>query len=380
MPVYGKEPIIDALRSVMEARVPAMIVGQPGVGKSAVVREIAKDMGYETLVIIGSRMDPTDLVGLPAKGDKNNTVFLEPWWQTEILEKKKIVLFLDEFSTASVSIQKSLLTFLQDREFADGTPFPEETIVLGAMNPLKSAVGGSDLALPVSNRLIFLPWQLSHNSWFEGMLDNWGEKGAPESLSEWRRKIVAFIKENPSLLHKEPENYANLNAYGIDEDKQPASAEIARLAWASMRSWDNLAKVLANSPKDTYVQDMIIRGTVGVECGEKFRMWLHKNSVYMLEDVISNPKTVKWDELDFNEGIAIFRGLEDTVNSENATKVLSVVNEALKQGKPEFVAPFYKGIFGAVTSRSVVGETMAKKLVPVVAKMNKKISQSFEEN
>lgn len=163
-----------SLRATVEARKPCMLVGAPGVGKTATIRAMAESMGYELITLLGSQMDPTDITGLP-KGeviaqdeegkDIWGTVYLSPWWQVKILQKKKVMLFLDEFSNTSSAVRASMLTMLQNREFPNGTVMPDETIVLGAMNPTEQASDGWELDKPTTNRITFLVWRSLNEDW-----------------------------------------------------------------------------------------------------------------------------------------------------------------------------------------------------------------------
>ena len=146
--VKNTDKVLVAIKAAMESRMPTMIGGAPGTAKTATIRSIAEEMGYELLTVIGSQMDPTDIVGLPqgqevGKAENGEpiyaTVNLSPWWQARILLKKKVILFLDEFSNTSGAVRASMLTLLQNREFPNGQVMPDETIVIGAMNPADQA-------------------------------------------------------------------------------------------------------------------------------------------------------------------------------------------------------------------------------------------------
>lgn len=380
MATYGDDIVIQALKSTMRARQPVMIVGQPGVGKTATVRAIAKEMGYELITLLGSTMDSTDLVGLPSPKelrvidfDGNEvvemvTAYLKPWWQARILATKKVIVFLDEYSTASPSVQASMLTFLQNREFGDGSSLPRETIVIGAMNPQESAgQAGNELSMPTVNRIVFLPWQLSHDSWYKGMLDAWGEKVSPAEL-KWKRRIVSFIKDNPSQLHREPNPNENIDIYGA-QAKDPSNAEIARTAWASMRSWDNLSKVLANAPEAVYVQDLLAQGTVGWAAAQDFRIWLQSNNEMSPYDVLRDPSSVDWANASLNDTALLFRAIIEMVGPTTVGAVLKLIKTILDSGNGSILGPYYQELFKNLTDPSIVGEEIAPKALKAIQRL-----------
>ena len=186
-----RSPSELAMRSLVSARVPVMLVSAPGMGKTATVRALAEEMGYGLITIVPSRMDAQDISGFPTRGeyeypDENGNLVKAPVteyapqrWQQTIMREKKVVLFLDEFSNAHPSVRASLLSFIQDRQFPNGDYFPEEVVIIGAMNPTDSAADGYELDKATSNRIAFLAWKPDFNAWIEGMRINW-VKECPE--------------------------------------------------------------------------------------------------------------------------------------------------------------------------------------------------------
>jgi len=53
------------LEKLIDAGVPTLVWGPPGVGKTAHIREIAYRRGWMLVEIIASLHDPTDFNGLP---------------------------------------------------------------------------------------------------------------------------------------------------------------------------------------------------------------------------------------------------------------------------------------------------------------------------
>lgn len=330
----------QAVMAAVQARTPVMLVGAPGTGKTESVRAIAKLMGYALITLVGSQMDPTDIVGLP-KGenlgktedgeDIFGTVNLAPWWQVRILKEKKVILFLDEFSNTSGATRASMLTMLQNREFPNGYRMPAETIVIGAMNPTSQAADGYDLDLPTTNRIFFVPWKTSHESWYKGMLEAWGNEVSADELA-WREKIVKFVKENPGELHREPSDRGTKEVYGANLN-DPSEAEVFRYAWASRRSWDNLARILTSAPADVSIQDMITQGTVGYSAAAKFRDWLRKNDTINPAAVLADPDIVNWEEIVPNDLSMILRSLTDGVSEKTFVPTLAVFERVAKEGR-----------------------------------------------
>ena len=66
--------IEEVVKSVIQTRWPVFLWGPPGVGKSSIVRSIAKQKKLELLDVRASLLDPTDLRGIPTGKGKQNGV------------------------------------------------------------------------------------------------------------------------------------------------------------------------------------------------------------------------------------------------------------------------------------------------------------------
>ena len=79
---------------VLDSRLPVLIRGRHGVGKSEVVYQIAEARTLPVVERRASQMTEGDLVGLPST-DGNCSSFNPPDWYVEACERA-VVLFLDE--------------------------------------------------------------------------------------------------------------------------------------------------------------------------------------------------------------------------------------------------------------------------------------------
>lgn len=348
---FRRSPSEEALLSYMNARVPVMLVSDPGMGKTATIRSIAKEIGYDLETLIASRMDAQDVSGFPTKGevpardndgniivDKNGEIVFSPvtefapqMWQKNIIEKKTVILFFDEFSNAHPSVRASLLSLFQDRQFPNGEHFPEETIIVGAMNPTDSAADGYDLDEATTNRIAFIAWKPDYRSWLIGMKNSWGNECSPQE-QEWRDLIYRFISENPGALHRQnSKDIGTGEVYNINTS-DPSENAVAQYAWASRRSWDNLAVALGNSTvKSSYVEDIIIGGLIGKQTATQFRKWLDENSRLDVKKILANPRGYKgWKDLSANDVTTILSTGFDGLTKDNIYNLLEtfeIINE-----------------------------------------------------
>lgn len=359
------------INAAIDARMPTMLVGAPGTGKTVTVKAIARERDYSIISLVGSRMDPTDVTGLP-KGefmgqDENQkdifgTVNLSPWWQVEIIQKKKVILFLDEWGNSPGAVQAAFLTLLQDREFPNGHKFPDETIVIGAMNPPEEGADSYEMALPTTNRIFWINWSPTAPAWVEGMKTNWGQPASDEEM-KWKHKIARFISDNPTYLHKTPDgNIGTGQAYaGLDTNDNSAMT-VFQSAWPSRRSWDNLSRVLATAPDTIYVQDTIAQGIVGYSASNAFREFLRKFDVIDPKEVLKDPSSVDWNSISVDDANLLLRAItEMSDNHDTVSQAIEVFNAVAKAKKTSIGAPFMRDFINKATTREVTGSGTQRK-------------------
>ena len=89
----------EVLKALLRQRWPAFIWGQPGIGKSSIVREIAIEADLPVLDLRASLLDPTDIRGIPSI--VNGAAIWCPPSFLPRLDATPGILFLDEINTSS---------------------------------------------------------------------------------------------------------------------------------------------------------------------------------------------------------------------------------------------------------------------------------------
>src|ERR1700751_44308 len=110
------------------ARVPVLLGGAPGTGKTSAIRAMAEAMGLPCETVIASIREPSDFAGLPViVGD--GVLVPPPGWARRLAEPGRGLLFLDERSTAPPAVQAALLRVVLERVVGDLALPPDVAVV-----------------------------------------------------------------------------------------------------------------------------------------------------------------------------------------------------------------------------------------------------------
>lgn len=273
----------------VRAGVPALLIGQPGVGKTAKIRSYFGHHDFHVEVVSGGNREASDFLGLPV--ERNGAVEYAPLgWAIRCNQARKAVAFLDEMGENEASFS-AMLRVLQDRAVGD-MPLGDHVALLAAMNPADISVSGLHLPGPIANRMVHLDWQFDQDEWAAGLLRGFvgTSLAAPEqylpvqgaaTYATVAGRVAAYLRSDPAALAPKP----------------PESEAKRGGAWPSPRSWHNAVRVLAQLPTtDDDAIHLTLCGTVGEAAAIKFERWSLENDLYDLPSVLSGAVKVNWTE------------------------------------------------------------------------------------
>lgn len=325
---------LKAIEIALETQDVPFFIGDPGVGKTALIGAVARRTNRLLRTLTVSTMDPADVAGLPVVSHKPDgtvvTEFTKPYWFYE-LEKYALdnpagaVLFIDEITTAVPPVQAALLTFIQDRRIGKYM-LPDNVLIVAAGNPVEQSPDGWLLAPPTANRLTHIRYNPSITDWFEGMKVAWN---APVSEAEKRMRgyIVGFLTANRGLVNACPTDPVEAGG-----------------AWPSMRQWDKLARQLAKVDGDIPLASMIAVGKVGEAAGTAFIRWLKQLSLPDYNQVLTHPTAVNWADLRSDELYMVLSIVVDNITTENWEQSLKVFEAAKAAHKDDVVHSIILGL------------------------------------
>ncbi len=276
---------IEALATAVAARVPVLLWGAPGTGKTSAIRAMAEAAGWPCETVIASIREPSDFAGLPVvtgtHGDGAGVDFAPPRWARRLAEAGRGLLFFDEISTAPPAVQAALLRVVLERTVGD-LVLPGDVAVVAAANPPEQAADGWDLSAPLANRFCHLEWPADARTMADGFTAGWHTPAPPELRPGWEQRVpvarswvAGFITARPALA--------------VDVPKEAAGAG---RAWPSPRTWEMVARLVAAAEAggaDEPARSLLVRGAVGQGPGVEFLSWLAESDLPDPEVVLADP-------------------------------------------------------------------------------------------
>lgn len=246
-----------------------LISGKHGIGKSAIVKTVAKDLGGTCITIEGGTLKEGEITGLPyqyenAQGEtqfkflpyyaveriqeqerllfeqagktiEENDVLsgtenryaqndLAPQEKIDLLlsgKVKPVIIFVDEINRTENTVYKELMNILLTKT-VNGYQFPWWVFFVGAMNPStqNSVYATNEMDPAQLDR--FLKLKVTSNT------SEWIRYGKRAGISP---AILQFIKENPKCLSE--------SAAELDDEEKPTP---------SPRGWDMVDTILSSEP------------------------------------------------------------------------------------------------------------------------------------
>lgn len=166
---------LEALTLAVAADLPVLLWGEPGIGKTAALTQLAAALDLPLTTVIASVHEPSDFSGLPIVGDdpaQQGVPMAPPDWAVRLVRAGRGLLFLDELSTAPPAVQAALLRLVLERRIG-ALQLPPEVRIVAAANPRSSAADGWELSPPLANRFVHLQWTHDHEVVVRGL----GEHG-----------------------------------------------------------------------------------------------------------------------------------------------------------------------------------------------------------
>lgn len=273
------EALLGAVSACIATRIPFLLWGEPGAGKTAVV-ESAADAGFHVETLVCSHYEPSDFAGLPVVVG-GRVELAPPQWAVRVSEQERpSVVFFDEWTTASPAVQAAALRPLTHGEVG-ALRLPERVSFGAAANPADVAASGWELAAPTANRFVHLEWRMPPEVFTESLVTgDWPvlrmrplDDSYPAALARHRATIAAFLRIRAGQVSALPRDAASRGR-----------------AFPTPRTWDYTARLLAATEGEApRVRQLLVHGTVGDAVGHELLTWLDSLELPDPEALLADP-------------------------------------------------------------------------------------------
>lgn len=308
-----------ALVAAIRARLPILITGAPGIGKSDVVEQATIAANADLILSHPAVADPTDAKGLPWVVNGAATFLAFGELQRAIDATVPTVWFLDDLGQASAAVQASYMQLLLARQVNEHK-ISDHITFIAATNRRTDRAGVSGILEPVKSRfgsIIELTPDL--NEWCNWAID----RDLPPEL-------IAFLRFQPDLLCK-----------------FTATADLTNCPVP--RTWSHVARILALGVPPA-IQYAMIEGAIGAGAATELTAFLRLYAeLPSIDQILIDPNSVS---IPTNPSTlyAVSAALAHRATQQNFSRVAQFVQRLVDAGSSEF---------GVLTIRDAMQRTPA---------------------
>ena len=294
---------LNAVDLVLESNEVPLIIGESGIGKTSLVKLIAKEKSYYLVTIDANLLKEGEIGGLPVV-DNKTTIYATHHKLVEIDnilksdENAKVILFIDELNRCDHAVAQELMNLILNREI-NGYILNDRVKVIAAMNPssrndgfYNSQYEVVDLDPAQEDRFVWIQLDSDIKEWIKwGMSKN-------GNINE---HIIEFLSAFPQYLHT------------------PESNETIK---ATPRSWERVSKAY-----DVYIKNKerysletllnVVKGNVGSSITNDFSSFL----INLKKPLIKTEEIFENDILGFE--------LKEKIEKENHSRLYILIKNAI---------------------------------------------------
>lgn len=299
-----------------EAGLAPFVTSSPGLGKSALVRQLAKEFKLELIDIRLSQCAPEDLMGLPMRkgeGDQMRSAFapfeMFPIEGDEIpAGKNGWLLFLDEANSATKMVQAAAYRLVLDREVGQ-SKLHENVFVALAGNLSTDRAIVTSLSTAMQSRLIHMEMEIS----LEDFMDH-------AVKAKYDPRVLAFLEFQPGKLH----------------DFKPDHTD---RTFPCPRTWEFVSRLIQGKGTNQ-ISQKLLGGTIGEGTAVEFCNYIKVfDQLPSFSKILSDPEN---ETLPTDAGMlyATIMSLLDKFDRKNFPEI----GKYVKRMDPEFQIVFFRGV------------------------------------
>lgn len=186
------EQLINIVKFAIKNRMPLLIKGAPGIGKTDIVEKGCQETETDLIVSHPVVNDPTDYKGLPANNGDGTATFLPYGDLVQLRDAAKpTVFFLDDLGQAPASVQAAAMQLILARKI-NGHKVSDFVTFIAATNRKEDKAGVSGLLEPVKSRFAsIVELEVNPDSWIAWAMDE-----------QMPIELISFVRFRPQLIEK----------------------------------------------------------------------------------------------------------------------------------------------------------------------------------
>lgn len=161
-----------------------LFISNPGLGKTAIIEQFAKEKNVNLIELITSQMSPYEISGICIPSHTKEKMVYYDFDRMDNL-KDGDILFFDELLAGNPVVLSACLTLIEQRRMISGKVLPDIMIVAAA-NPQNQ----TPISAAVKERFIWYDIKFDKDMWKQHMFDKYK---LPNSIAE--KLITLIIKE-----------------------------------------------------------------------------------------------------------------------------------------------------------------------------------------
>lgn len=255
---YTYAQLLPLVHTTLLAGVSTLILGPPGVGKSAMARELAEKLHLPLIDIRLAQKDPAELGGVYFPNKETHTLELfAPEWVKKACNEPCLV-FLDEFNSAVTKLHQAASYQIVLEKRIGNFSFHPHTLVLAAGNREEDNAIVTTLSSALCNRFAHFNMGIDVDCFLQWAADH-----------DINSEIMAFIR-----------------AYGEEVLFVPSHDR----AFPTPRSWAMASSVIKNAFTENWKK--LVSSCVGAAMAERFDQYLRIYRMVHPEKIITGEEII----------------------------------------------------------------------------------------